>query len=574
MKKVICFIMMMLFFSFDSLAESKTIVLKGGQCEINGENITLSLEPFSYLSNIFLPTDDILPKIGFSLGWDKGRGALICLKDNNTYFIKPNSNVIQYGEKTKIFEMPSIIKNGVMCISAQMISYIGGYEIIGKTDNIYTNVEFFGDEKCNINTIPYVLNGKPFLYMSNLFVPIDDILPKLGYSMGWDDKLSAIICVKNGETSYIMMNKTNMWVGNKNYEFDLPPMINNGVTYISAAMFDKLTGCDITLSGEIKLYKKRDTLKNTYSTDLYRLSGNEIAYGGGVTAVDGFGMERIGISNQNALNYAAVINTAAEKIKNVNIYCIAVPTAAEFYAPQNMYPNQLNGMKVLYEALNDNVTPVNVYDTLKNHAFEKIYFGTDHHWTQRGAYYAYKEFIECTGEKIQPLETFQNIPAYNYVGSLAGFSKGTAVEKIMKSHPDILERFLPEYANVGNVYADQNMMKKSAEVKAVDTNIKSYSCFIGGDGPLTVFKTNVPNDKTIVIVKESFGNTFAVWAMNNYSTVYVVDSRKFNGFGGNDENLNLKELCDNVKCDDLVFINYPVAISSVGIRESILDMLK
>ncbi len=574
MKKIICIIMALVLLMPAVSAGNNSIAVTDSGCTVNGENIPLSAAPFTYLSNIFLPADDILPKIGFSLGWDSSRGALVCINDKNTYYIVPDSNTISFGGESAAFDMPAIIKNGVMCISAQMISYISGYEVTGRTSSVYTCVELFGDENCKINTIPGALSAKPFIYLSNIFIPVDDILPRLGFSMGWDDSLKAIVCAKDGVTSYIIMNRTNMWVGNTNYEFDLPPMIKGGVTYISAAMLGRLAGCDIKVSGIISEYRKRDTLKNTYATDAYRLKGTSVAAGGGVTAVDGFGMELVGISKQSALNYAAVINSAAEKIPSANVYSIVVPTAAEFYAPKSMYPNQLGGMKTLYGALSDKVTPVNVYDPLKNHAGEKIYFGTDHHWTQRGAYYAYKEFIDCVGESIEPLESFTNVPSYRYVGSLAGFARGTAVEPIMRNNPDILERFLPKYATVGTVYADQNMRKKTAVVKAVDTNSNSYSCFIGGDGPVTVFYTDAPSDKTIVIVKESFGNAFAVWAMNNYKTVYVIDPRKFNGFGGNNESMNLKSFCKNVGCNDLVFINYPVAVSSSGIRGSISDMLK
>lgn len=574
MKKIICIILAFMFLLPADASENNIIAVTASECLVNGENITLVADPFTYLSNIFLPADDILPKIGFSLGWDASKGALVCTNEKNTYYIVPDSNTISFNGGTADFEMPAVIKNGVMCISAQMISYMSGYEITGGASEVYTCVELFGDENCKINTVPCVLRGKPFMYLSNIFIPVDDILPRLGFSMGWDDALKAIVCTKNDVTSYIIMNKTNMWVGNTNYEFDLPPMIKGGVTYISAAMLDKLAGCDIRISGTIAEYKKRDTLKNTFATDAYRLKGSSIAYGGGVTAVDGFGMELVGISKQSALSYAAVINTAAEQIPSANVYSIVVPTAAEFYAPKSMCPNQLDGMKTLYDALSSKVTPVNVYDALKNHAGEKIYFGTDHHWTQRGAYYAYREFIDCVGGEIESLESFTNVPSYRYVGSLAGFSKGTAVEPIMRSNPDILERFLPKYATIGTVFADQNLKKKTAVVKAVETNSNSYSCFIGGDGPVTVFCTDAPSDKTIVIVKESFGNAFAVWAMNNYKTVYIIDPRKFNGFGGNNEKMNLKAFCENVGCNDLVFINYPVAVSSSGIRGSILDMIK
>jgi hypothetical protein len=38
------------------------------------------------------------------------------------------------------------------------------------------------------------------------------------------------------------------------------------------------------------------------------------------------------------------------------------------------------------------VIPVDVWSALNAHKNEYLYFRTDHHWTQRGAYYAYTAF--------------------------------------------------------------------------------------------------------------------------------------------------------------------------------------
>ena len=60
--------------------------------------------------------------------------------------------------------------------------------------------------------------------------------------------------------------------------------------------------------------------------------------------------------------------------------------------------------------------------------------------------------------------------------------------------------------------------------------------------------------------------------MNNYKKVCIVDPRKFNGFGGNNNYFNLDSFCKRMDIDDVVFINYPVVIASSGIRSAILSM--
>ena len=43
--------------------------------------------------------------------------------------------------------------------------------------------------------------------------------------------------------------------------------------------------------------------------------------------------------------------------------------------------------------------------------------------------------------------------------------------------------------------------------------------------PLTVIDTEVQNGRTLAVVKESFGNAFVPYLVNNYQRVVVVDPR-------------------------------------------------
>lgn len=72
-----------------------------------------------------------------------------------------------------------------------------------------------------------------------------------------------------------------------------------------------------------------------------------------------------------------------------------IPTAAAYYMPEK-YEDQYGGKQLdkidyVYEWL-DGVTPVDIYDITAEHKNdeEEIYFRTEHHWTQYGAYWAAK----------------------------------------------------------------------------------------------------------------------------------------------------------------------------------------
>lgn len=55
------------------------------------------------------------------------------------------------------------------------------------------------------------------------------------------------------------------------------------------------------------------------------------------------------------------------------------------------------------------VKTVDIFDTLKEHNDEYIYFRSDHHWTADGAFYAYEEFCKTKGITEIPLDKRKKI---------------------------------------------------------------------------------------------------------------------------------------------------------------------
>ncbi|MBQ3054138.1 MAG: hypothetical protein IJC89_04460 [Clostridia bacterium] len=561
-------------------ASANKITVEGGStiCKVGKTQVSIPTEPFTFKGQVYLPIDNILPPCGIDMGWDNDTSSIICKNKNKDVFLIStiDGSVTLNGEKKEYLK--PVTREGIICIGEKLIDAISGYsvEVDKKITDEYKEFTFVGKslewdnngKKCEMKTPCY-------LYGGNIYFSVDDVLPKIGYTLGWQDDIKAVVCVKNEDIIYIISQKYNVWVNEKQYIFETPSLIRDDRLYISGDMLEKITGGKVYKTGEFEIYYMRDLLENTTIDNKYRLAGKSVASGGGVTAVDGFGMEFIGISDTNAQNYAGVINAIAKAVPDVQVFNIAVPTASEFYAPLSMKSNQLNGIRTIYKNLDKNIVPINAVKPLYEHAGEKIYFATDHHWTQRGAYYVYAEFLKVKGLTMDPLSSFENKAGSGFVGSLAGFSKGSAAETILRSRPEIVERFIPKYATVGTVYEDMNMTKTLRIVNAVNTNTASYMAFIGGDGPVTAFYTDAPSNEVAVIVKESFGNAFATWALNNYKRVYVIDPRKFNGFGNVYYNkFNIATFCKNVGCNDLIMINYPGAISSGGIRQAILDMTK
>lgn len=302
-----------------------------------------------------------------------------------------------------------------------------------------------------------------------------------------------------------------------------------------------------------------------------RLPYEDVEISGSVYFVGATAFEEMRITKNGGATYAAILNDLADAVPNANVYSILVPTSSEFYAPRELFRNQLEGISETYDKLSDKITPIDAYRPLYEHSYEKLYFATDHHWTQRAAYYAYEAFLNKAGGTIDPLSSFETKNSYNFIGYWSSYLSATAEQRFLKAKIDnnaeLLERFMPKVYSEGTIYADGYMTRFYRNVDIVDPSIVAYRTYAGGDNTMTVFKTNAGTGKKICIVKDSYGDAFTTWAINNYSEVYVIDPRYNNGLYGHDSGeLKIDKFYEMTKFDDLVFINYPGSVESVGFR--------
>ncbi|MBO7681647.1 MAG: hypothetical protein J6T17_02705, partial [Clostridia bacterium] len=105
-------------------------------------------------------------------------------------------------------------------------------------------------------------------------------------------------------------------------------------------------------------------------------------------------------------------------------------------------------------------------------------------------------------------------------------------------------------------------------VKVVQPKVPAeyaYLCFIEGDNPILRFTTENHNGKSILMVKESYGNAFAPFLTDNYETVWVVDPRKVD--------MDLASFVKEQGIDDVLFLNYAFAPSNPTYRDALEKML-
>jgi len=250
----------------------------------------------------------------------------------------------------------------------------------------------------------------------------------------------------------------------------------------------------------------------------------------------------------------------------LNKYVMLVPTSTEVlkdklppFAPIDSQEQLIEQVK---GTLDKKIKFVDVRRALEQHKNEYIYFKTDHHWTTNAAYYAYREFITQTGGKALEKDDFTvKSVTDQFYGSL--YSK-SGIKQVV---PDSIYLYVPKQEKKSTVeYTDAQGKKRVHDSVYFKENLDrkdKYTIFLNGNHPLVKISTNGSGNKKLLMMKDSYANSFIPFLTNHYSEIYVVDLR----FYGD----NLTELIQKNGIKDILFLynaNTFVEDSSV---ETILD---
>lgn len=228
--------------------------------------------------------------------------------------------------------------------------------------------------------------------------------------------------------------------------------------------------------------------------------------------------------------YAAVINMYNRlKIPGLKVINLVVPNGFEFEVTEKykdkVKPNK-TAINAIYAAEDPDIVKINTVDEIRKHRNEYIYFNTDHHWTSLGAYYAYRSF--CAAMGLTPV-SLDSIPSKVKPGFYGLFYRLTK-SSILKNNPDSVRYYLFPDSTDFYIGASQiGYWAKSHMYAEQVSGENSYSVFLQGDLPICKIETQHKNGKKIALVKESYGNAFAPFLVNNYEKIIVVDQRGYKG---------------------------------------------
>lgn len=236
----------------------------------------------------------------------------------------------------------------------------------------------------------------------------------------------------------------------------------------------------------------------------------------------------------------------------MTVYDMVVPLSSSIYLEEKLLKDlgcsdQKEAIQYIYDRLDQKVKPVDVYTTLENHNDEYIYFRTDHHWTQLGAYYAYCEFMKKKDVKPTPLDSYQTMDFPDFLGTFYASCNQTPA---LGNNPDTVTAYIPNATNdmkYTDVNGAVNDYKIVTDVSEWNSSAK-YNCFIGSDQPFAEIHNPLKTDgSACLLVKESYGNAFAPLLVDHYEYVYVVDYRYYPS--------GLAALINEKNIKDVLFLN-------------------
>lgn len=230
------------------------------------------------------------------------------------------------------------------------------------------------------------------------------------------------------------------------------------------------------------------------------------------------------IDESACVRYAEKIDTLSKKLPT---YVMYVPSAGVMLKEQLPRFADMYDYNKLFNELSAKMPNVKII-----RLNDIDYYLTDHHWNSNGSYSAYLQW--CKIHNIAP-KSFK-------FDTVSTDFKGTLYSKALLNNIDSDTIKAPIIDDDIEVVADgQNI--ELYDYSALNKKDK-YNFFQGGNhGILTICNKNVNNGKRLLILKDSFANSFVPYIVGDYEKIVMLDDR-YTFASPNDiiENENITEL--------------------------------
>lgn len=332
-----------------------------------------------------------------------------------------------------------------------------------------------------------------------------------------------MVLILAGTGIEIFVTKDRSFSENENRYLEERPQIS--LSNIENTDFQK--SLENFISDQIPEREKLITLRSV-AKELTGIKDIEGAYIG----KDGYYLEKItneDVSEEQLKNNIRYVNTFFNKNKELKSYVMLIPGSGNILTdklPKHADVYDYNYYEKIAEKeftnnADNNTQIVNTYDALKKLSKDYIYYKTDHHWTTKGAFISYNEFCKVEGIESEP---YENLEMKNVTDKFYGTLYSKVLDKKKKGDSIEIAENIPQC----NVMING----KKSEIYHIDKlkEKDKYQVFFGGNyGVVSIENNEANNDKNLLIIKDSYANSFTPFLLKDYKTITIVDYRYFSG---------------------------------------------
>ena len=241
-------------------------------------------------------------------------------------------------------------------------------------------------------------------------------------------------------------------------------------------------------------------------------------------------MEEPSKLSENVWENLDAIGAFCRNQTGVKCYLMLVPDAASVqreklpaYAPVADQAEQLEEIRSYLEKKENPVTEIPLYEMLREHREESLYYRTDHHWTTLGARYAYQSVAGQMG--LPGAENGEEKKLYPVSDSFQGT---LAARSGYRVPDDTIEVYWPDQEEELVVTYVQEQTKSASLYAAEKLKTRDkYGMFLNGNHPLTEIRTMVSTGRKLLLIKDSYANCFVPFLTGDFEEIVLVDPRYY-----------------------------------------------
>lgn len=149
-----------------------------------------------------------------------------------------------------------------------------------------------------------------------------------------------------------------------------------------------------------------------------------------------------------------------------------------------------------------------------------LYFRTDHHWNEQGAYLGYaaiaKEVLHKEPERFQYEEASPSFTGTMYSKSGAFWTKGDPINRILPEKPVNAVITFDNGETIPSVFSEKRLAEKD-----------KYMFYADGNHPYAKISTDVHNGRKAVIAKDSYSHILMPYLICEYEEITLIDLRYY-----------------------------------------------